>query len=1043
MLPLLHSGQCGKHIEGDISMYSGICLGLPERRPVSLMRKGTRSMQADSCQESPRSAACEFDTHFKVFHELMAGKVLDILLVASAYDAYILEEDGSLASKIINEYRGLNLSRPPRITRVESARKAFEAIEAGSFDLVIVMPLWDDMDPFDLGHAIKRKDPDLPVIILSHTLDGLYPIPAGKNTSGVDQIFVWTGDADLLLAIVKNVEDRINVARDTERAQVRILILVEDSPLYRSFFLPMIYKEVVHQTQAVLEESLNEEHRLLKMRARPKILVAENMEEALALFERYKPYLFGVISDTRFPCEGQLCEDAGYRLLRGIKEQIPDLPILLLSSEPENRTKAERLTALFVDKNDQALFDQLHGFFLDQLGFGDFIFRHADGREVARASNLRQLEAILPSIPDEPLCYHASRNRFSNWIMARSEIELASRLRRVKISDFPDTDSLRDFLIASIHSLRQWRQKGVVIQFKALSFEPQMADFAKIGKGSLGGKARGLAFASHLLRQSPGLLNRFPDISIRIPTTLVITTEGFDQFVQTNRLTELSLSRMDNSQIETSFVNSRMPDSIKSDLSAYLEAARFPLAIRSSSLLEDARQNPATGLYRTYLLSNNHPDKGVRLAELITAVKRVLASSWFDIPRQFAHGTAYAHRREQMAVMIQQVVGRRYGNFFYPALSGVARSHNYYPFGPIRPEDGMAEMTLGFGRAGKAGLRFCPLYPELLPAFSKVEDILKNVQTHFYALPMVVGGTEVVGNMAGAPERRSVADALEEAPVKRMCSTYIPEEHRLRDSAITAGHRVLTFAAVLKHRFFPLAELLAGLLEVGRREMGCPMELEFAVLLNEGGEDTAEFNLLQLRPMPVAADPYELVVTEGDKEQALCYATQALGHGRFDQMADIVYVRPEAFDPARTVDMASEISKINAILKADRRPYLLIGPGRWGSFDPWLGIPVKWEHIDGVGAMVELRTGRLKADPSQGSHFFHQITALNIPYLTITEEGPDRLDRKQLDRLMTVWEGNYLRHVRSDRPMLLKCDGRRSECVILFPVLDGTNSSFV
>ena len=1000
-------------------------------------------MQVHPCQESPQSAACEFDTHFKVFHELMAGKVLDILLVASAYDAYILEEDGSLASKIINEYRGLNLSKPPRITRVETARKAFGVIETDRFDLVIVMPLWDDMDPFDLGLSVKRRIPDLPVIILSHTLDGLYPMPVGKDTSGVDEIFIWTGDADLLLAIVKSVEDRINVARDTERAHVRILILVEDSPLYRSFFLPMIYKEVVHQTQAVLEESLNEEHRLLKMRARPKILVAENMEAAQALFERYKAYLFGVISDTRFPCNGQLCDDAGYRLLKLVKEQIPDLPILLLSSQPENRAKADRLAAHFVDKNARDLFEQLHDFFLDELGFGDFIFRQADGREVARASDLRQLEIILPSIPDEPLCYHASRNRFSNWIMARSEIELALRLRRVRISDFPDTHALRDFLIASIHSLRQWRQKGVVIQFKARNFDPQMADFAKIGNGSLGGKARGLAFASHLLRQSPDLINRFPDIAIQVPTTLVITTEGFDRFVQSNRLDNLPLERMENGRIEAAFVKGRMPRDIRSDLSAYLGAARFPLAIRSSSLLEDARHNPATGLYRTYMLPNDHPDKSVRLAQLTDAVKRVLASSWFDLPRRFTRGTAFAHRREQMAVMIQQMVGRHYGGFFYPALSGVARSHNYYPFGPIRPEDGMAEIALGFSCAGDKGVRFCPLYPELLPAFSKVEEILENAQTHFHALPIQMPGGGPGVHEAGALERRSVADAFNEPPVRGVCSTYVPDEHRLRDSAVADGHRVVTFASILKHRLFPLADLLTGLLEVGRREMGCPVELEFAVLLNEGAGRPGQFNLLQLRPMPVAGDPYDLLVTDEEKARALCYATHALGNGRFDKIADIVYVRPDAFDPAHTVEMVAEISKINTRLKADRRPYLLIGPGRWGSFDRWLGIPVKWNHIDGVGAVVELRTGQLKADPSQGSHFFHQITALNIPYLTITEEGPDRLDRKRLNALTTVWEGAYFRHLRTELPLLVKCDGRRSECVILIGNADGLGGRFV
>jgi len=642
--------------------------------------------------------ASDFDTHFKVFHELMSNKVLEILLVASAYDAYILEEDGSLASKIINEYRGLNLSRPPRLTRVDGAREALASIALKSFDLVITMPHLDDMDPFELGRSIKQGKPDLPVVLLAHSIHGLFPMPENKDSSGIDQIYIWSGDAELLLAIVKNVEDQRNAEPDSEKAQVRVIILVEDSPLYRSYFLPLMYKEVVHQTQEVLDESLNEEHRLLKMRARPKILVADNFEAAQALYERYQSYLFGVVSDTRFPKGGKVVEDAGVQLLKGMKQDILDLPVLLISNEPKNRKQADTIPSLFLDKNSPRLFDELHAFFLDHLGFGDFIFRTADGKEVARASNLRQLQEILPDLPDEPLCYHASRNRFSNWIMARSEINLASQMRQLQISDFPDVSAIRQYLIGSIHGLRKWRQKGVVTQFDARTFDPQIADIAKIGKGSLGGKARGLAFVANLLRQSTWLYEKYTGIDVRVPPSVVITTDGFDLFIEQNRLRKSDCIQMRDEAIADAFAQAKIPEQVEADLSAYLKSVRGPLSVRSSSLLEDAHHQPLVGLYDTFMIPNDHPDETVRLAQLTAAVKQVYASAWFEEPRRFTLSTTFRHRKEQMAVLIQQVVGSTQGDFFYPSISGVARSQNYYPVDRIEPDDGMAKIAVGFGK---------------------------------------------------------------------------------------------------------------------------------------------------------------------------------------------------------------------------------------------------------------------------------------------------------------------------------------------------------
>ncbi len=975
--------------------------------------------------------ASDFDTHFKVFHELMSNKVLEILLVASAYDAYILEEDGSLASKIINEYRGLNLSRPPRLTRVDGARGALATIESKSFDLVITMPHLDDMDPFELGRSIKQRKPDLPVVLLAHSVHGLFPMPENKDSSGIDQIYIWSGDAELLLAIVKNVEDRRNVDADTEKAQVRVIILVEDSPLYRSYLLPLMYKEVVHQTQEVLDESLNEEHRLLKMRARPKILVADNFETAQSLYERYQPYLFGVVSDTRFPKGGQLVEDAGVQLLKAMKQEIPDLPVLLISNESKNRKQADTIPSLFLDKNSPRLFDELHAFFLDHLGFGDFIFRTADGQEVARASNLRQLQEILPDLPDEPLCYHASRNRFSNWIMARSEINLASQMRQLQISDFPDVSAIRQYLIGSIRGLRKWRQKGVVIQFNARTFDSQIADIAKIGKGSLGGKARGLAFVANLLRQSSWLNEKFKGIDIRVPSSVVISTDGFDLFVAQNQLRKSVCIQMTDEEIANAFAIAQMPEQIEADLSAYLQSVKGPLSVRSSSLLEDAHHQPLAGLYDTFMIPNDHPDQSVRLAQLTAAVKQVYASAWFEEPRRFALSTAFRHRKEQMAVLIQQIVGSEQGSFFYPSISGVARSQNYYPIDRIEPDDGMAKIAVGFGKvlgAGEGGLRFCPKYPTSLPDFSKTEDILANAQQHFYALP--VQAEQAILDLDTDLVLRNVADAATDPAMAGVLSTFLPEDGRIRDSATIDGPKLVTFAPILKHKTFPLADMISDILKLGRQGMGCHVEFEFAVNLDVTPPEAPVFHILQMRPMPIGSDPYEVGISEAEKAAALCFSSQALGHGTHGQIVDVVVVKPERFDPMRTRQMAQEIAKINAALRAENRPYLLVGPGRWGSFDPLLGIPVKWEDINSAGVIIELRNASLKADPSQGSHFFQHITTNGLFYFTVNEEGEDRLDWDQLGRLPIFKESDHLYHLRLSTPLAIKSNGRISEGIV-------------
>jgi len=982
--------------------------------------------------DSPR----EIYTRFKAFHELMGIKIREILLVASRYDAFIMEEDGSPSSRIINEYSGLNLSQPPRITMTASAYAALEWLNEKKFDMVITMPHLEELDPFSLGREIKGLKPDLPVILLSHTMRGIYPPPENVDASGIDKIFIWSGDSDLLLALVKNAEDRLNIDFDTKKAKVRVLLLVEDSPVYYSSFLPLIYKEVVKQTQAVLEVGLNEEHRLLTMRARPKILLAENYEEAMALYQRYHAYLIGIICDTRIPRKNQLDKEAGFSLLSQIRAAIPDLPLLLMSSDSKNREKAKNIPAIFLDKNSPNLLGELHDFFMNHLGFGDFVFRMPDGTEVARASNLRELEQKLAQIPEESLWYHARRNHFSSWLMARSEIALASTFREVDASEFWDAEEMRKYIISNIHTLRKWRQKGVVAQFRASSYDPDVNDFVKIGQGSLGGKARGLAFMSALLQEEPKILETYPEVRIEIPHTLVVCTDGFESFVARNHLQHYAKVDYTDDEVTAGFLKAEMPEWLTKELAAYLAQVRYPLSVRSSSLLEDAMFQPYAGLYQTYMIPNNHPDPSVRLGHLIKAIKLVYASTYYEGPKAFSRSVSNQPQLEAMGVIIQQLTGREYGDFFYPALSGVAQSHNFYPVSPMKSDEGIALIALGLGKTvveGERALRFCPKYPNILPQFSTVDDILTNAQRFFYGLRIRDYPEDLRFGEYYNLERREVDEAETEFPVRTLTSIYVPEEHRIRDVGAAAGYRVLTFAPVLKHNTFPLPQIVADFLELGRKGMGCPIEIEFSVNLSPDKEQENEFFFLQIRPMVADEQLYDVQITSEERTKAFCRASHSLGNGKTETIADIVYVKPHDFRAEATLQMAQEISQVNAGLLKEGRPYLLVGPGRWGSADRWLGIPVQWKNISGVRAMVELRNEKIKADASQGSHFFQNITSLGIHYATVTEDSGsnDHFDWQWVESLPSVQETVFLRHVRLEKPFTLKIDGKSSECVMV------------
>ena len=974
----------------------------------------------------------ESDSRFKLFHELMARKVRHILLVSTPYDAWIMEEDCRLSERIVNEYRGLNLSQPPRLTWVSSAEQALAALEDQPFDMVITMPRLTDMGAAALGHQIKQKAPGLPVILLTHDTIPSPEIKEPDNAPGIDRTFVWSGNTDILVALTKSAEDRMNAENDTQSAGVRVILFVEDSPYYLSSLLPILYRELVSQTQAVMEGTLNEEHRLVTMRARPKILVAGNYEEALALYERYESNVLGVISDVRFSRNGVLNETAGVDFLKYVRQRRFDIPLLLSSSEPANALKAAAIPAAFVDKNSDTLHQDVRLFFKDRLGFGDFVFRLPDGSEIGRASNLKALEQHMLSIPEASFRYHCNRNDFSRWLFARTEMTLAAELRPISDDDFSDGESHRRHLVKIIADRRKRRQKGVVADFDAADADFD-TEFFKIGKGSLGGKARGLAFVASLLRQNPDFYVTYEGVDIIVPQTLVITTDGFESFVEDNGLRYLSKTDLPDEQIAELFLASQFPGWIEERLRDYLAQVTYPLAIRSSSLLEDAQFRAYAGLYRTYMITNDCPDAERRLKHLIHAIKLVYASTYYKGPKAFSKRVGHRTEEEQMAVIIQKLVGSPYDDSFYPAISGVAQSHNYYPFARMKPEEGIVTIAMGLGKTvveGEKTLRFSPAHPQLLPQRSTVEDILENAQRHFYALKMEKSCHNLETNDGANLWYREVTEAEHELPMQFLASTYVPDEHRIRDTVHIPGQRVLTFAHILKYREFPLADILKDMLELGEQGMGCPVEMEFSVNLSAEPDHPPQFAFLQLRPMTARAELEQVNISTEEIENAFCFSGKALGNALKHDMADIILVKPEAFDPGRTMEIAREIARINATLvKADRK-YLLVGPGRWGSADRWLGIPVAWADISGVGAMIETESDKLVAEPSQGSHFFHNITTLGINYITVSKAAGDWIDWNWLTALPRLSDATFVAHAQLESPVTLKVDGRRSQCVI-------------
>lgn len=921
-------------------------------------------------------------------------RIRDILLVSSLFDLYLFEEEG------------LHYELTP-VSRGEEALKLLR--EGQHFDLVITTLHVEDMTPLRLARAIRDEGFRTPIVLLAYDKRELGEL----LTDDFDRVFIWRGDIRLLAAIIKSLEDERNAADDTKRFGVPVILVNEDSVRYTSFFLPQLYSEVMEHAQKLIGEGVNKVHRALRMRARPKILLSKTWEQAMALLERYEQHVSGVITDAGFLREGAHDPRAGIAFARAVKARRWDVPVLLQSTNPELRQEAERAGAMFLWKESPELVDEFRTTFLEHFGFGEFVFR-IEGREVGRAHDLKSLEEQLRVVPAESVLAHARRNDFSRWFQARTEFDLAVRLRPRKPTEWESADELRDYLVEVVHEHRSRRQRGLLTEFSAGAFDPATS-FARIGEGSIGGKARGIAFVNTLL----SLSDEQTELDIEVPPGLVIATDVFDRFLEENDLRAFAMqTTASDEEIMQRFVAAEgFPADVTARLAEFLELVREPLAVRSSSLLEDSQFHPFAGVYQTYMIPNHGE---ARLEELLTAIKRVYASTFYRAAREYIRVTSLRVEDEKMGVIVQRMAGAPHGDRFYPEVSGVARSYNFYPAGPQQPEDGIASVALGLGRTiveGGPTVRFCPRYPEHL--FDE-----KKTQTRFYALNMTPRAGMTPQTIEDERiESHALRTAEEDHTLHWVASTYSAENDAVYDGISRDGTRIVTFAPILRNRLVPLAPALDYLCKLGTWGIGTPVEIEFAVNLAE-----KKLGVLQMRPLVLNREMDELDLDGIAREQLLCESAQVLGHGVIRDLRDIVVVHAGTFDRSRSHDVAREIAALNAQLTN----YLLIGPGRWGSNDPHLGIPVKWDQISGARTIVESDFRDLSVDPSQGSHFFQNLTAFQVGYFSVSPRvRPSFIDWEWLASLPAVSESALVRHIRLERGVTVKMNGRERRGVIL------------
>lgn len=971
------------------------------------------------------------------FANLMTRRVFNVLLIANPYDAFMLEDDGRIDEKIFNEYMSLSLRYPPRFSQVSTEEEALAQLESMPFDLVICMPSTSDNDAFDIGRQIKEKYEHIPIVVLTPFSYGITKRISNEDLSAFEYVFCWLGNTDLLVSIIKLVEDKMNLEHDVSEVGVQMILLVEDGIRFYSSILPNLYKFVLQQSQAFATEALNAHQRMLRMRGRPKIVLARTYNEAFEIYNTYKNNILGVITDVRFPREERGEKDglAGIKLCAEIRKYDPFVPLIIQSSESENVKYAAKYGASFIDKNSKKMDVDLRVAVSDNFGFGDFVFRNPNtGEEIARVRNLKELQNIIFAIPAESFLYHISRNHVSRWFYSRAMFPVAEFLKPITWNSLQDLDAHRRIIFEAIVKYRKMKNQGVVAIFERDRFD-RYSNFARIGEGSLGGKGRGLAFIDNMVKRHSEF-NAFDNATVAIPKTVVLCTDVFDEFMDANNLYQVALSEADDDTILKYFLKAKLPDYLVEDFFTFFDVVKSPIAIRSSSLLEDSHYQPFAGIYNTYMIPYLD-DKYEMLRMLSDAIKGVYASVYFHDSKAYMQATSNVIDQEKMAVILQEVVGAAYGDHFYPSMSGVARSLNYYPIGDERPEEGIVNLALGLGKHivdGGMSLRFSPYHPNKVLQTSEVRLALKETQTSFCALDLKNIGENFSIDDGFNLLRLPVKEAEKEGSLRYIASTYDIHDQVIRDGLYPGGRKLITFANILQHDVFPLARILQLVLSYSDQEMRRPVEIEFAATLSREQDKSGTFYLLQVRPIVDSTQVLEEDLMRIPDSELLLRSTNSLGHGVMDEIYDVVYVKTEGYQASNNKQIALEIEKVNQRFLDEGKNYVLIGPGRWGSSDSWLGIPVKWPHISAARVIVEAGLTNYRVDPSQGTHFFQNLTSFGVGYFTVNSYIKDGwYNQEVLNDRPAVEETEFLKCVHFEKPLMVKMDGKKKVGVVMLP----------
>ena len=968
------------------------------------------------------------------FANLMNKRIYNVLLIATKYDSFMLEDDGRVDEQIFNEYTSLSLRYPPRFTQVTTEEEALNELKNRNFELIICMPNMDNRDIFAAASEIKVHYPNIPIVVLTPFSKEVSKRIANEDLSAIDYVFSWLGNSELLLAIIKLIEDKMNAPDDTASVGVQIILLVEDSIRFYSSALPHLYKFVLEQSQMFAKEALNDHQRTLRMRGRPKIKLARNYEEAVRIFDQYRDNMLGIISDMSFMHNGVKDPYAGYKFGQYVRKTGLIIPFVLESSEASNHVYAKELNASFIDKNSKSYPQDLKKKIMQRFGFGDFVILNPHTKEeIMRIKDLKDLQKKVFQIPDDSLVYHLSRNHFSRFFYSRAMFPPAEVLKHVDVSDYKDMDEARKLIFDLIVQYRRMKNTGVVAVYQKDRFD-EYSNFARIGDGSLGGKGRGLAFIGAMVKRYPKLES--DNFAVNIPKTVVICTDIFDEFMETNELYPVALGDADDETILRYFLRASLPSRLIEDLMAFFDVVKSPIAVRSSSLLEDSHYQPFAGIYSTYMVPKIE-EKYDMLRTVSDAIKAVYASVFYKDSKAYMTATSNLIDQEKMAIVLQEVVGSRYNDHFYPTMSGVARSLNFYPIGNEKAEDGIANIALGLGKYivdGGQTLRFSPRHPHSILQMSTMDFALRETQTRFYALDLKNMAETFSVDDAFNLVKLGLKDADAEGSLKYIVSTYDPYDQIIRDGYYPGGRKILSFVNILQHDVFPLADTLDQILRIGQQEMGRPVEIEFAVNMDPSDHTRATFYLLQIRPIVDNKEIMDEDLSLVKNEETILSSTSVFGHGIVGDVQDIIYVKTGAFNSSNNQLIAYEIEKMNRSFTDQEKGYVLVGPGRWGSSDSWLGIPVKWPHISNARVIVECGLENYRVDPSQGTHFFQNLTSFGVGYFTVNPfKGDGWFDEAFLNAQPAVEETEYLRHVHFDAPITIKMDGKKSLGVVLKP----------